>query len=327
MRGRSADGCHFRRRRRDGLRMRTCCKISLLTAISLLAPAMLSPLQARAAPAAYVTPSDILRDAPPQDWEPFSPDDLLVIDLARGGQVVIALADAFAPVHIANIRRLAGLHWYDGLVIERVQDNYVVQWGDPDGTKPLPEGIARSAPAEYDRASRGLAFHALAYRDSYAEKAGSVAGMPVAEEDGRAWLVHCYGMVGVGRDLNPDTGTGAELYAVIGQPPRALDRNIAVVGRVLSGMDALAALPRGTGDLGFYTDPAQRLSIRQVRIASDMPAAERPNFERLKAESPTFAAWTHARANRQDTFFVRPAGALDVCNAEPPVRPRKVPGA
>jgi peptidylprolyl isomerase len=288
---------------------------------------MLSPRQVRAAPAAYVTPSDILRSAPAQDWEAFSADDLLVIDLSRGGQVVIALADAFAPVHVANIRRLAGLHWYDGLVIERVQDNYVVQWGDPDGTKPLPEGIARSAPAEYDRAALGLAFHALAYRDSYAQAAGSVAGMPVAEDDGRAWLVHCYAMVGVGRDLNPDTGTGAELYAVIGQPPRALDRNIAVVGRVLSGMDALAALPRGTGDLGFYTDPAQRLPIRQVRIASDMPASERPNFERLKEESPTFAAWIHARANRQDTFFVRPAGALDVCNAEPPVRPRKGPGA
>jgi peptidylprolyl isomerase len=307
--------------------MRTVPKISLLTAISLFAPAMSAPLHVGAAPAAYATPNDIVHTAPPQDWAAFDPDDLLVIDLERGGQVVIALADAFAPVHIANIRRLARAHWYDGLVIERVQDNYVVQWGDPDGTKPAPAGITHPAPAEYERPSAGLAFNALAYRDTYAGRVGSVAGFPVAEDGDRAWLVHCYGMVGVGRDLNPDTGTGAELYAVIGQPPRALDRNIAVVGRVLSGMDILAALPRGTGDLGFYADPGQRAPIRQVRIASDMPAAERPHFERLRADSPAFAAWSHARANRQDTFFLRPAGALDVCNAEPPVRAQKPPGA
>jgi peptidylprolyl isomerase len=305
--------------------MRKSPKIGLLTAISLLAAAMSSPAQTVAAPTAYVTPGDILRTAPAADWAAFDPEDLLVIDLARGGRVVIALADAFAPVHVANIRRFARAGWYDGLSIERVQDNYVVQWGDPDGAKPLPANVTHSAPAEYDRAAAGLAFHALAYRDTYAQRVGSAAGLPVAEEGDRAWLVHCYGMVGVGRDLNPDTGTGAELYAVIGQPPRALDRNIAVVGRVLAGMDILAALPRGTADLGFYADPGQRLPIQKVRIAADMPVSERPRFERLKAESPTFDAWSHARANRKDTFFLRPAGALDVCNAEPPVR--VVPGA
>ena len=127
-------------------------------------------------------------------------------------------------------------------------------------------------------------------------------------------------MVGVGRDLNPDTGTGAELYAVIGQPPRGLDRNIAVVGRVLEGMDILAALPRGPGDMGFYADPDQRIPILSVRIAPDLPPAERPRFQVLKTCSATFRAWLHVKANRQDTFFLRPAGALDVCNALPPVR-------
>ena len=127
-------------------------------------------------------------------------------------------------------------------------------------------------------------------------------------------------MVGVGRDLNPDTGSGAELYAVIGQPIRALDRNIALVGRVVGGMEALSALPRGTGDLGFYTDPVQRLTIRQVRLASDLPAGEQPHVQALRPDSATYAAWVHVRADRQDSFFVRPAGALDLCNALPPVR-------
>ena len=48
-------------------------------------------------------------------------------------------------------------------------------------------------------------------------------------------------MVGVGRDLSPDTGTGGELYAVIGHAPRHLDRNIALVGRIVSGIEHMSA--------------------------------------------------------------------------------------
>ncbi|MHB8283197.1 MAG: peptidylprolyl isomerase [Caulobacteraceae bacterium] len=269
---------------------------------------------------APATPSSVLQQARAADWRKISPEDLLVIDLASGGRVVIQLSDAFAPAHTANIRRLARAHWYDGLSIERVQDNYVVQWGDADGKKPLPPGLIQPVPAEYERPAAGLAFDRLPYPDTFAEQVGFSGGWPAAQAAGQAWPVHCYGMVGVGRDLNPDTGTGAELYAVIGQAPRALDRNIAVVGRVLAGMDLLAALPRGHGDLGFYTEPAQRPVIRQVRIAADLPAADQPRFERLSTDTASFRAWVHVRANRQDSFFLRPAGAVDVCNALPPVR-------
>jgi peptidylprolyl isomerase len=284
-----------------------------------LSVALIAATTAMPAPAP-VTPASVLAAAPDGDWASVDPHELLVIDLAGGGRVVILLADRFAPVHVGNIRRLAAAHWYDGLAIERVQDNYVVQWGDPDGKKPLPAGLMNPAPAEYDRSADGLAFPLLPYPDPYASAVGASGGLPVGEDGGRAWLTHCYGMVGVGRDYSPDTGTGAELYAVIGTPPRALDRNIAVVGRVLVGMDLLAALPRGAADLGFYADPKQRLEIVRVRIASGLPAAEQPHLQVLNETSASYRAWVHAKANRQDAFFVRPAGALDVCNAMPPVR-------
>ena len=275
---------------------------------------------AEAAPPHPLTPTAILAAAPAADWTGIAATDLLVIELRGGGRVVIELADAFAPVHVANIRALARSHWYDGLVVERVQDNYVAQWGDPDGHKPLPPDIVRAPPPEYERSAVGLAVRPLPYRDTYAQGAGVSAAFPVALADGRAWLTHCYGMVGVGRDLNPDTGTGGELYAVIGQPIRALDRNIALVGRVVSGIEALSALPRGKGDLGFYTEASQRLPILQVRPAADLPEHQQPHLQRLRPESATYAAWVHARANRQDSFFLRPAGAVDVCNVQPPVR-------
>lgn len=284
-----------------------------------LGVALIAATTALAAPAP-VTPASVLAAAPDGDWASVDPHDLLVIDLAASGRVVVLLADRFAPVHVGNIRRLAAVHWYDGLAIERVQDNYVVQWGDPDGKKPLPGGLVTPPPAEYDRSADGVSFARLPYPDPYARAVGVSGGLPVGEDGGRAWLTHCYGMVGVGRDYNPDTGSGAELYAVIGTPPRALDRNIAVVGRVLVGMDLLAGLPRGTADLGFYANPTQRLSIARVRIASDLPAAERPHLQLLNETSASYHAWVHAKANRRDAFFVRPAGAVDVCNAMPPVR-------
>jgi len=265
----------------------------------------------------------LLAAAPASDWAKIDPSDLLVMDLARGGRVVIALAGGFAPAHVANIRSLAKAHWYDGLVIERVQDNYVTQWGDADGKKPLPKGVPLQLPAEYDRTASGLAFTPLPYRDTYADAVGASGPFPAAETGDAAWLTHCYSMVGVGRDLNPDTGTSGELYAIIGQPARGLDRNIAVVGRVLKGIELLSALPRGTADLGFYANPAQRVRIARVRLASDLPAADQPRFEYLKPDSATYAAWVKLRANRQDTFFLRPAGALDVCSALPPVRAPK----
>jgi peptidylprolyl isomerase len=124
----------------------------------------------------------------------------------------------------------------------------------------------------------------------------------------------------VGRDLAPDTGTGGELYAVIGQSPRQLDRNIALVGRVIEGIDRLSSLPRGPAPMGFYADKAQYAPITKIRLASDMPAAERPSYEYLDTDSPSFARYVQVKANRHDDFYQVPAGGVDLCNVNLPVR-------
>ena len=292
-------------------------------ALSVAAAALLAargaPAEAQP-PAKAATPTSLLAAATPDDWITPPPDQIVVMDLAAGGRVLILLAPDFAPVHVANIRAFVAARWYDGLWIERVQDNYVAQWGDPDGRKPLPAGVALHPPAEYERAAAGLAWHALPYRDAFAREVGLAGGWPAARDRGIAWPTHCYGTVGVGRDLNPDTGTGGELYAVIGQSPRALDRNIAIVGRVISGIDRLSSLPRGTGALGFYEKPSERVGIARVRLASDLAEADRPKVRVLRTDRPLFAALIEARANRRDDFFLRPPGAVDICNAMPPVR-------
>ncbi|MGH6697197.1 peptidylprolyl isomerase [Sphingopyxis sp.] len=292
-------------------------------------------------PAPVPSPGEIAATAPAADWTLIAPSDLLVMDLApdakgKPRRVVIQLMPApFSQGWIGNIRMLAAVHWWDGTSVNRVQDNYVVQWGDATEKKALPEGLAVMAESGYVEsgfASAGV--HAgvggterllsvPVKTDAFSGLTGFWDGWPVAgaKEGYHVWPVHCYGAVGVGRNMSPDTGSGAELYTVIGHAPRHLDRNIAVVGRVISGIEHLSSLPRGTGALGFYEDPAERVGIRSIRIAIELPAAEQPRFEYLSTESDSFARYADARANRRDPFFITPAGGADICNIPVPIRP------
>jgi peptidylprolyl isomerase len=268
-----------------------------------------------------LTPTDIVNAAPKSVWKQVPSDDLLVMDLQNGSRVVMQLAPQFAPVHVANIRALARGNYWDGATIYRVQDAYVVQWGQNDSEKGFPAGVVAKPPAEYTRPFKGLAVKPLGHDDSYAPRAGFVDGWPIAYSSKGNWanLAHCYGSVGVGRDLSPDTGTGGELYAAI-NPLRHLDRNIAVVGRIIDGMGNLSSLPRGTEALGFYKDKSMYVPIAKVRLASSMPEAERPAYEYMDTQSASFAKYLRLRANRHDDFYIRPAGGVDLCNVSPPVR-------
>lgn len=276
-----------------------------------------------AAPAKkLLTPGDVVSGAPASAWKTIPPDDLLVMDLANGGRVVVQLAPEFAPVHVANIQALARAGYWQGATVYRVQDNYVAQWGQNESDKPWPKGVTAKPPAEYTRPLKGLAIHPLGSPDPYAPAAGFAAGWPVAYSPRAGWanVAHCYGSVGVGRDMSPDTGTGGELYAVIGHAPRHLDRNIAVVGRVIDGIDKLSSLPRGTEALGFFKDKAQFVPIARIQLASQMPPADRPAYEVMDTSSPSFASYLHVRANRHDDFYIMPAGGVDLCNVQVPVR-------
>lgn len=271
--------------------------------------ALAAPAQAQ-----VLSPGEIVAKAPADAWTDIPDTDLQTLTLANGRTVTIQLVRGFAPVHVRNIELLVAAGWFDGVSINRVQENYVVQWGDGTESKPLPTGLGVAPTSDYERPLSGLGFRPLGTSDAYAAQTGHAAGWPVATDGTRAWLPHCFGMVGVGRGLAPDTGTGAELYVVNGHAPRHLDRNIALAGRVIDGIEALTTLPRGTGPLGFYEQPVQRIGIRTVRTGSPR------RWQMLKTDSQTFAAYADARANRRDSFFIRPAGGADICNVPVPVR-------
>ena len=341
----------------------------LISLAALLALAY--PLAAQEEDTPPPSPGQIVAGAETQEWIAIAAEDLVVMTLAPHAdgtprEVVIQLMPApFSEAWTANIRTFARSGWFDNITVNRVQDNYVVQWGDANYDNPesdgppkaLPGGLLETNETDYTVPADAIGLPRLladseraraletdapviagdattgmilanGLTDAYAQLSLPYKGWPLASNYGKdanegsakVWPVHCYGMVGVGRNLTPDAGTGAELYTVIGHAPRHLDRNIALVGRIVEGIEHLSSLPRGKGQLGFYEDESRRTPIMTVRVASDLPAGERPQFEYLDTEGPTFARYAEARANRRDPFFNVPAGGADICNLNVPVR-------
>ena len=167
------------------------------------------------------SPAQVLAATTAADWRTPAPDQTLLMELTGGRKVVIELAAAFVPRHANRIATLTRAHWYDGLAIVRVQDNYVTQWGDADGTHPLPAGITKMLAAEFSQPAMpaGVTFTKLPDRDAYAEQVGFASGWPVAMDkaNGPVWMTHCYGMVGAGRDAEADSGGAGELCGHVGQ--------------------------------------------------------------------------------------------------------------
>ncbi|MCE3285612.1 MAG: Peptidyl-prolyl cis-trans isomerase [Steroidobacteraceae bacterium] len=262
------------------------------------------------------TTSEVLAATTAADWRQLDPENTLYLQLPAG-RVVIELAPAFAPLHGANLRTLVRQKYFDGLAIIRSQDNFVVQWGDPaEKSRPLGAAQAKVPPEFTVRLGPAIPFEPIPDRDGYAPEVGFVQGFPAARDTtrGEAWLTHCYGMVGAGRGNEPDSGNGSELYVVTGHAPRQLDRNIALVGRVVQGMELLSTLPRGSGPLGFYERPEQHVPLTSIRLVADLPAAERVPLEVLRTDTASFRALVEARRNRRDDWYLVPAGHVDICN-------------
>lgn len=252
------------------------------------------------------------------DWRKPDPSQLMVMELPDG-VVVMELAADFAPKNVANIRTLAEEHYFDGLAIIRSQDNYVVQWADPaegDDARSLGSAAA-TVPPEFQRSSSDIEINTIDSRDAYADIVGFADGFPTASDGEHAWLTHCYGMVGVARGNETDSGNGSSLYVITGHAPRHLDRNITLVGRVLSGIELLSALPRGTGPLGFYETAEEYAAIVSIRMGDE---AMSDHLEVMRTDTDAFAEYLRSRTFRNEEWFVEPTGRIELCNVIPPVR-------
>ena len=278
-----------------------------------------------------LSPAEVLAESKASDWRVPDIDHLVYLYLSEQ-PIIIELNPEFAPQHVANIKKIVQSRFWDHSHFNRSQDNYVVQMGGSEKTKNkfLNDQrflIAQQLEGEFEQSIRQISnLTILNAKDVYADRIGFSngfhVGLSVKEE--KSWLVHCYGTVGVSRAVPTDSGNGSSLYFVIGHAPRHLDRNITVVGRVLVGMDQLAVLPRGSGELGFYASEEKYVPILKVRMASEVSEEKRLKLRLLRTDTQLFQELLEARKFRKEKWFVRPSVNLDLCNMNVPIKNLKL---
>jgi peptidylprolyl isomerase len=266
------------------------------------------------------SPAEVVAASRSAEWRALDPENTLYMDFPEG-RVVIEMAPQFAPSHVANVKALSREGFFINGAVTRVQDNFVTQWAQAaDPARPPKVGVEKLN-AEFTLPRAAIAnFDILPDPDTYADEIGFINGMTAARDADSVWLTHCYGMVGVGRENDENSGGGTELYVIIGHSPRNLDRQLSMLGRVVQGMEIMSAFPRGTGDAGFYETPAEYRRYADIKVAADVPASQRTNLEVMRTDSASFATLVNSRRWRKDDFYKQPVGRIGLCNITVPVR-------
>ena len=266
------------------------------------------------------------------DWRKVDPDNLVLID-TKYGETAVELAPRFAPKHVERMRALIRAHFFDGLTFYRVIEGFVAQGGAGEDTastkdKPADPEIEKKWPklkAEFERPiARGTRFTPLGSPDLFARRVGHVDGFPTGRDPKTRtqWMIHCAGTFAFARDNDADTAT-TEFYIVIGEAPRRLDRNLSAFGRVIDGMQYVQKLERGDPSVnnGVIADKSKQDAIVSMRLASDIPEAERPSYEVMRTDTKAFAAWKAKKKNPAPGFYIRqPPPILDICLSPVPAR-------
>ena len=257
------------------------------------------------------------------EWRAVAAENLLVIDTSKG-RILVELAPEVAPGHVERIRLLAGRGFYDGQVWHRVIDQFMAQTGDPLGTgegqSPYPD-----LKAEFTfRRDGQTPFTAVA------APAGAVLGflhsLPVqtqpdafmattADKKVHAWGLYCPGVAGMARDEAPDSANSQ--FFLMRQPYPSLDKRYTIWGRVISGLDVVRALKFSPNPDGIVTDPDR---MARVRVASDLPQAERPTVRVLDTTSVQFRVLADAARQAKGADF-------SVCDIDLPVQVDGAPAA
>ena len=273
--------------------------------------AALSLLTAGPTLAAQETPP-----APPAtEWRTPDAANLLVIDTTRG-RVLVEMSPEVAPAHVERIKLLAGRGFYDGLAWHRVIDWFMAQTGDPLGTG---EGQSwyPDLKAEFTfRRGADMAFPPVAA--PVGALVGFVDSIPVqtqpdalmsgtSDKKVHGWALYCPGVAGMARDEGNDTANSQ--FFLMRQPYPSLDMRYTVWGRVVVGLDVVRALKASPNPDGIVSEPDR---MTRVRVAADLPQAERPAIRVMDTRSPAFRALVdHARQARGADF--------SACDVEVPV--------
>ncbi|WP_296820564.1 peptidylprolyl isomerase [Brevundimonas sp.] len=265
---------------------------------------------------AVLVASPVVAQTP--EWREVAPDNLLVIETTKG-RILIEMAPDVAPLHVERVRTLARQGFYDGITFHRVIDGFMAQTGDPLGTgmggSELPDVrgefvFRRGTEQPYVEVTGSD----TAYRRPAGGQLGVYGALPVATQpdgqmfvtrdgrvDGTAWF--CPGVVGAARSGQSVDSANSQFF-IMRAPNFSLNGSYTVWGRVVDGMDTVMLLRSGDPTSGRVPE-AERDSMTRVRVASDIPAAERPAVRVLDPRSARFAQQVEERrAARGGSFSI-----------------------
>ncbi len=155
------------------------------------------------------------------------PENTVYMDL-KYGRVVIQLLPELAPKAVARVKELCGRHFYDGTPFHRVIAGFMAQGGDPTGTGTGGSGLG-PLPAEFTNQRRFLR-----------------------------------GTVGAARTSDPNSADSQ--FFIMFAPAPSLDGKYTIWGQVVSGMQFVDQIKRGTGPDGMVSNPDR---ILKMRLAAD----------------------------------------------------------
>ena len=156
------------------------------------------------------------------------PQNTVFLDL-KDGRVVIQLLPDLAPKHVARVKELCRTGFYDGTVFHRVIEGFMAQGGDPTGTGTGGSGQG-TLPAEFTTKRRFLR-----------------------------------GTVGAARTNDPNTADSQ--FFIMFAPATNLDGQYTIWGQVVSGMEFVDKIKRGSGGNGTVSSPDK---IVHMRVAADV---------------------------------------------------------
>lgn len=269
------------------------------------------------------TPTAVIANAEASEWLLLNEENTMYLKL-ESGVVIIQMLTDLAPKHVENTKALIREGIFDDSNFYRVIDGFVAQGGPMlESEEDMPKLSHGSYSVSSELTSTlelGDEYTNFDNKDGYADQTGFFKGFAVGRDlsSGESWLLHCYGTLGMGRANELDSG-GTELYIVNGPAQRYLDRNVTIFGRVISGMQHIQALQRGS-DINGPIDLKGKNMIQSIRMASDLNAEEKLKIEVMDTQSDSFKQLLKARKNRSGEWFVHQHDYMDACGVPIPVR-------
>jgi len=156
------------------------------------------------------------------------PENTIYMDIKQG-RVVIQLFPDLAPAHVERIKLLAREGFYDGTPFHRVIEGFMAQGGDPTGT-----GTGGSK-------------------------------LPNLKAEFTTKRHYLRGTCGMARTGDPDSAN-SQFYIMFAPAPHPAGQ-YTIWGQVVSGMEFVDQIKRGSGGGGTVSDPDR---IIHFRVAADV---------------------------------------------------------